>query len=268
MVTPNVKSIRSLARGLDVLRLLQRSGALSLADLHRLSGLPKATLLRILKTLTEQGVVWQRMADNAYIASYSLSTLAQAIDRETELVEAASPILDRLSREVSWPSVLAAPRLTHMEVLETNASRTRVAEVPLGPVGFQINMLRSASGRAYLAACADNVREATLDRLRLSQRRGDRVVHLPGYVDRLLTETRTRGFGLRDPDFGGDFDLGRSEADDARDSLGVAIRAGADVPGVINITWARRIFDRDAAIAAFAAPLTEAARDIGRVLSH
>jgi IclR family mhp operon transcriptional activator len=232
MVTANVKSIRSLARGLDVLRLLQRSGALSLADLHRLSGLPKATLLRVLKTLIEEGAAWQRMADGAYIASYSLSALAQGIDRETELVEAASPVLDRLSREVSWPSVLAVPRLAHMEVVETNASRTRIAEVPLGPVGFQINMARSASGRAYLAACDEAVREATLDRLRLSPRRGDRVVHLPGYVDRMLAETRANGFGLRDPDFGGDFDRGRGEADDARDSLAVAIRVGAEVPGV------------------------------------
>lgn len=267
MKASNVKSIQSLARGMRVLRVLQDSGALSLADLHRRTGVPKASLLRILKTLREEGAVWQRMADNAHIASYSLSHLAQAMDRETHLAEAASPVLDRLTLEVSWPSVLAVPRLTHMEVIETNASRTTIAEVPLGPVGFQVNMLRSASGRAFLAACDEAVREATLDRLRLSRRAGDRWVHAPGYVERVLDETRDRGFALRDPDFGGHFDSGRGEVDDARDSLAVAILVDSDVPGVLNITWARRIFTREAAAKAFVGPLRRAADDIAAALT-
>jgi IclR family mhp operon transcriptional activator len=262
-----VKSITALERGLKVLQILQTSGAASLADLHRVTGIPKASLLRILKTLMEQGMAWQRMADNAYVPSFSLSELARRIDHENALVEAASPILEALSAKVQWPSVLAVPRLTHMEVIETNASRAGIDNVPLGPVGFQINMLRSASGRAFITFCEPAIREATLDRLRLSRRPGDRWAQIPDYIDKMLTETRSQGFGLRDLDFGGDYDQGRDVFDDKRDSIGVAIRLGNHVPGAINITWSRRVFTREKAIKVFAASLQDAAHQIASKLS-
>lgn len=264
---PKVKSIQALARGLDVLRLLQTSGGLSLADLHRQTGIPKASLLRILKTLMENGAAWQRMADNAYVPSFAHSELARQMDREQELVEAASPVLAMLSTRVKWPSVLAVPRLTHMEVIETNASRAYIDNIPLGPVGFRVNMLRSASGRAFLGFCEDAVREATLDRLRNSRRPGDRWARDLGYVSRMIAETRAQGFGLRDPDFGGDFDHGRDRTDDHRDSLGVAIRVGGHVPGTINVTWSRRVFTSTEAIAAFAGPVQDAADEIARKIA-
>jgi len=268
MKNTSVKSIRALSRGLEVLQLIQVSEAMTLHDLHRVSGIPKASLLRILKTLMEGGVVWQRIVDDAYVASYSLSELASRIDRETRLVEIASPVLERLSEEVKWPSILAVPRLTHLEVKETNAPRAYFHHIPLGPIGFQINYLRSATGRAYLAYCEQPKREAILDRLRQSGRKGDAFAHSEDSVARILEETRARGFGLRDHDFGGHFDEGRAGVDDGRDSIGVAIRVGASVPGAINITWAKRALNRAAATELFAERTMEAAREIAERLTE
>lgn len=262
MKTPKVKSIQSLARGLRVLQMLQTSGAMTLGDLHRLSGIPKPSLLRILKTLGEEGVVWQRMADGAYVPSYSLAEMAGRMGEESELVEAASPVLAGLSEVVQWPSVLAVPRLTHMEVIETNASQTIMDRIPLGPVGFQVNMLRSASGRAYLSACDEVIREATLERLRHSRRAGDRWARAPDYIQKLLSDCQTQGFALRDRDFGGDYDTGRDGVDDGRDSLAVAIRVGRHIPGVINITWTQTALTRKQAIDTLAAPVMQAAKDV------
>ena len=59
----SVKSIRALERGLDVLQALRMGQSAGLKDLHEITGLPKATLLRILRTLIERNLVWQRMAD-------------------------------------------------------------------------------------------------------------------------------------------------------------------------------------------------------------
>jgi IclR family mhp operon transcriptional activator len=268
MKEPRVKSIRALARGLEVLRLLQSSGAMTLAGLHQASGLPKATLLRILRTLGEQGLIWQRMVDDAYVPSYSLAELAGRMDQEHALVEVASPILEALSARIQWPSVLAVPRLTHMEVIETNASRAYFDNIPLGPVGFRVNMLRSASGRAYLAACEGPVRDAILEALRRSDQPGDHFALDAGYVARVLAEVRAQGFALRDPDFGGDFDAGRAQVDDGRDSLGVAIRLGGHVPGTLNITWSRRALKRAQAIERLAGPAVEAAEAIAQALTQ
>ncbi len=263
-----VKSIQALARGLTVLQMLQTSRGLTLAELHRLSAIPKPSLLRILKTLLEQGLVWQRMADEAWVPSFSLAELARRIDGEILLVEAASPVLAALSQDIDWPSVLAVPRLTHMEVIETNVARAYFDRIPLWPIGFRVNMLRSASGRAYLAFCEAPVREAILDSLRRSDRKGDRLARSVDYVTRVLSETRTQGYGLRDPDFGGDYDEDRAKIDDGRESIGVPIRIGAHVPGAINITWSRRALRRDEALARLVPPALRAADEIAARLAQ
>ena len=261
-----VKSINALARGLEVLQILQSSGALTLADLYRLTGIPKASLLRILKTLMERGFIWQRMVDDAWVPSFSLAELAGRMDRESQLVEVASPVLAALTAEIEWPSVLAVPRLTHMEVLETNAARAYFDNIALGPVGFEVNMLRSASGRAFVAFCEAPLREAILETLRRSERPGNRMAHSAEYVTQVLAETRAQGFGLRDPDFGGDFDKGRAAADDGRDSLGLPIRLGNHVPGTLNITWTRRVMKRDRAVQLLVPPAQRAAAEIAHRL--
>ena len=259
-----VKSINALARGLEVLQLLQGAGAMTLAELHKASGVPKASLLRILKTLMERGMVWQRMADDAWVPSFSLAEMAGRMGQESLLVETASPVLAALTAEVDWPSVVAVPRLTHMEVIETNAHRAYFDTIPLGPVGFRVNMLRSASGRAFLAFCEGAVRAVVLDALRRSDRPGNRMALDDAYVARMIEETRAQGFALRDPDFGGDFDLGRAQADDGRESLGVPVRLGAHVAGTINITWTRRVLRRDRAVALLAPAALRAAGEIAR----
>jgi IclR family mhp operon transcriptional activator len=261
-----VKSIESLARGLAVLQLIQAAGDVSLHDLHRMSGIPKASLLRILKTLAERGMIWQRILDNHYIPSYSLSELANRVDRETRLVEVASPVLEALTGEVKWPSVLAAPRLTCMEVIEANTPRSYFHHIPLGPLGFQINMLRSATGRAYIAYCEDAKREAILDALRRTGRNGDRMAAVPEMVAEAIAITREQGFGLRDADFGGSYDEGRASHDDGRDSVGVPIIVGYSTVGAINITWAQKVLPRAQAIERFVGPLQVAAREISEGL--
>ena len=257
-----VKSINALARGVQVLQVLQTSRGMTLATLHAQTGIPKASLLRILKTLMEQGVIWQRMLDEAWVPSFSLAELAGRMDRDQHLVEVASPILDALTRRIDWPSVLAVPRLGHMEVIETNATRAYFDRIPLGPMGFQVNMLRSASGRAFLAHCEAPAREAVLQTLRRSDRPGDRLARSADYVATVLAETRAQGYGLRDPDFGGDYDAGRSVVDDGRESLAVPIRLGAHVPGTLNITWVRRVLGRDKAVALLYPPARAAAEAI------
>jgi IclR family transcriptional regulator, mhp operon transcriptional activator len=249
-----VKSIHALARGLQVLQVLQTSQGMTLAALHARTGVPKASLLRILKTLMEQGFIWQRMLDDAWVPSFSLAEMAGRMNRDHHLLEVASPILETLTRQIEWPSVLAVPRLSHMEVVETN--------VRLGPMGFQVNMLRSASGRAFLAFCEEPAREAVLETLRRSDRKGDRLAQSAAYVEAALAETRAQGYGLRDPDFGGDFDEGRSVMDDGRDSIAVAIRLPGHVPGTLNITWSRKVHKRDRAIEVLAGPALRAAADI------
>lgn len=266
MTAYKVKTIRALDRGLEVLAFLQAARAASLHDMHLATGLPKATLIRIIATLDQRGLVWQRLADGAYLPSHLQLARAPHAGLEERLQEVASPVLVQLCRQVNWPSILAVPRLDHMEVVETNAPKSYFHHIPLGPVGFRVNMLRSATGRAYLAFCSDSERDAVLQRLRSSGEPGNEIAHDSRLVQRLLDESRRLGYGLRVPDFGGHYHLPRRGWDDGRNSIAVPIRAGDEVVAVVNLTWIHKVVTLRQVVAQCLQPLQAAAALIGRRL--
>ena len=73
------KSVRSLARGLEVLRVLNEQQGTSLSLLSERTGMSKATLLRILNTLTEAGWVYRYRADKHYRLASEVCTLGQHV---------------------------------------------------------------------------------------------------------------------------------------------------------------------------------------------
>jgi IclR family mhp operon transcriptional activator len=262
MTTYKIKTIRALDRGLEVLAFLQAARAASLHDMHLATGLPKATLIRIVATLEQRGLIWQRIADGAHLPSHLLSARVPQPSSEERMAEAASPVLARLCRKVRWPSIVAVPRLDCMEVLETNAAQSYFHHIPLGPVGFRVNMLRSATGLAYLAFCNQSERQAILNRLRASPDPGNALARSPAVVDRLLEETRRQGFGHRVPDFGGHFDLPRCNWDDGRSSIAVPIRVAGEVVAAVNLTWIRKVAELRQIVATCLDPLRAAAAEI------
>lgn len=257
-----VKTIRALDRGLEVLAYLHQARAASLHELFLATGLPKATLIRLILTLERRGMVWQRLADGAYMASHTLQPRAPQLSDENYLVEVASPVMARLCKKVNWPSVLAVPRLDCMEVIETNRPKSYFSNVPVGPIGFRINMLRSATGRAYIAFCSESERKAMLQRLTTSNEPGNFMARKPAMVERLLEETRRLGYGHRTPDFGGHFEESRREWDDGRDSIAVPIWVHDEVIAALNLTWMHKVATVQDMVKAHLPLLTAAARDI------
>jgi IclR family mhp operon transcriptional activator len=257
-----VKSIRALDRGLEVLECLHKSRSASLHDLYLATGLPKATLTRIIVTLEKRGLLWQRIADGAYMPSHTFQPRPPQINDENFLVETASPVMERLCKKVNWPSILAVPRLDYMEVIETNHPVSYFSHIPLGPIGFRINMLRSASGRAYLAFCSESERSTVVQRLASSSEPGNFLARRPRMFDKLIAETQALGYGRRADDFGGHFEKTRRESDDRRDSIAVPVWVGEEVVAVINLTWMHTVTTVDQIVKTHLPTLTQAAREI------
>jgi IclR family mhp operon transcriptional activator len=85
------KTIRSLQRGLQVLKALNATPTSSLQDVYHPTQIPKPTLLRILLTLKHSGVVSRRLADGRYRISANLTRLARKRDRYDRVAEPAAP---------------------------------------------------------------------------------------------------------------------------------------------------------------------------------
>jgi IclR family mhp operon transcriptional activator len=139
---------------------LQEKPISSLHDIHQQTSISKPSLLRILHTLEQSGLVSRRLADGRYRISTNLSHLARKRDRYDRVAEAAAPILDRLCQKVSWPSDLMVPAGDHMEIRESSRVRTPFAIYFMQDrIGTPVNWMLSAVGRAYLAYCPESERQ-------------------------------------------------------------------------------------------------------------
>ncbi|MGZ8351453.1 MAG: helix-turn-helix domain-containing protein [Allosphingosinicella sp.] len=264
MIERKVKSVRALERGLAVLFEIRRSRAASLKELHESTGLPKATLLRMLLTLSKHGLVWQRLADGAFLPSRLHSETGWQTDSNTTLAELASPHMAELRRRVAWPSALAVPRLDHVEIVETNSSIDRMDSAMLGPIGVKLSYIHTATGRAYLAACDPDERAAIINRLRPA---GADPAGLAA-LDRIVHETQARGWSERDPPHPWP-DRNRSEVvTDGRRSIAVAIMVHGHAAGTLNMTWPGHRAPVKDVIAQHLATLKAAAGAIGRAVEE
>jgi DNA-binding IclR family transcriptional regulator len=79
-------TIRGLERGLQVLQLLQSDPILSLHELHLTTRISKQSLLRILATLEQSGLVSRRLGDGRYRVSASLTRMPQGVRVTIELL--------------------------------------------------------------------------------------------------------------------------------------------------------------------------------------
>jgi IclR family mhp operon transcriptional activator len=257
-----MKAIRALDRGLEVLLRLSTDGSHSLHELHLATGTPKASLLRILGTLEARGVVWRRIADGRYSAGHHLVRRARYVAQTERLVQAASPVLDRLCETTLWPSDLAIPRRDCMEICETNRPHAPI-HVNRELIGLKVPMLQTAHGRAYLSFCDEARREAVLSRLRRSKRFGNEAALNRAWVDRVIEETRAQGYGTRDPRYGARAASSRPGQGDGLLAIAVPVHAGGTIVGTVNILWVARVATEDQIARRHLEDLRGAARLIG-----
>lgn len=263
MLERKVKAVRSLERGLAVLTEVQARRGASLHELHLALGLPKATLLRMLLTLSRTGFVWQRLADGAYLphidaAAHSPTAMVERI------AEIASPHMKALSTKAAWPSVLAVPRLDHMEIVETNSPLFRLDSAILGPVGVKLSYIHTATGRAYLSACAEQEREAIIARLRPN----DPPEGSEEALRALLREIRRNGYATREPLHPWPDRSRQLVLHDGRRSLAVPIVLGGAPVATINLTWPARRGADEAVVLRHLALLQQTARAIGEAMER
>jgi IclR family transcriptional regulator, mhp operon transcriptional activator len=257
-------TIRGLERGLHVLKVLRAKAASSLQDIHATTKLPKPTLLRILRTLEKAGVVRRRLADGRYQIGAAVYRISRKPDRYDDLAEVAGPILDRLCRRISWPSDLAVPAGDHMEIRESSR--------PVSPfllnhdqIGHQINWSLSGHGRAYLAYCPEAERQSLLDLLRRSGISENRLAFETEKLNRILAETRKRGYATRDPSFVGGF-YGRPPYSDGLASIAVPVRQERRVLGALNLVWLKKAYSIEHMVREHLRDLNAAASEIASAL--
>jgi IclR family transcriptional regulator, mhp operon transcriptional activator len=250
------KPIRSFSRGLAVLTALNRHGSATAVTLARETGVPRATVYRLLQTLLDGGYVGRGTADDRFHLRLKARSLSEGFEDEQWISAIAGPALEELTRRISWPCDVSTLDGLKMVIHDTTHPVAPLS-IDRNMVGQEMPLLRSASGLAYIAFAPKEERDALLALLARSSDPHDALARDPVQVSRLIAATRRRGYGLRQggpiwPHTG---------------SLALPVHVGRRVLGCINTVWMARVISAKEGVSRCLAPLRETRRLIEQRLA-
>jgi IclR family mhp operon transcriptional activator len=181
------------------LRALNAQNSARVSDLARATGIPRPSVYRILETLCACGYVRRREDLERYELTIQVRALSDGFKDEDWLRTSAVPVIEALQREIVWPTDLAVFQDNAMYLRETTR-RMSPLTIDGAQIGLRLPMLRTATGRAYLAFCGASEQETILENLRKSRLPEDREAKDRRYVETLLAATVRNGYGERQGD--------------------------------------------------------------------
>lgn len=250
---PNVYSeVRGLSRGLSVLRALNAmpGGMGTVVGLAQATGLHRTTVKRLLETLRMEGLVHLKDDGGVYALGFEVRRLAEGYVGAAWIDQVAAPAMRAHQRILSWPSDLATPDAGFMIVREST-HRMSLLSQHRATIGIRIPMLVSSVGRAWLAWCAHEEREATLALLAGRNDAIGAMARDAALVKQLLKDTRRRGYAVN---------RGEWATEGVVTAIGLPIRVGEHAVGAVNLVMHRHLVT-DREIATRYVPLLRALAD-------
>jgi IclR family mhp operon transcriptional activator len=244
---PSFPPVQSVRRALALLTELNRQRVASVGELHRRTGLPKPTIVRLLETLMAEGFVANDGRLGGYQVTSKVATLSGGFHGAPMVIEAARPWAIDLTHRLKWPVAIA--------VLQGDAVFVRFSTIPDSPVSpfhatinMRLSLVSRALGRAYLAYCPTEERQLLVHMLSASDHAEDRPANLARAVQQMVRSTRNRGFAERDPNV------------EPRNSgtIAVPIMAQGQVLATLGLTYFRSAVPRPTVVETLVPALNEA----------
>lgn len=143
--------IRSLSRGIAVLKAINRMGAMSLMEICEYCAMPYATTSRIVQTLVAEGLIAREPGRKQYRATGLVRALAQGFEGSGRLATAARQHILELTRRIGWPVSVTVRIGPNMVVEDSSHHHTTMTFSSPDP-GYSLPVLECAAGLAYLSS--------------------------------------------------------------------------------------------------------------------
>jgi IclR family mhp operon transcriptional activator len=185
--------VQSIVRVLSVIEVLNQRSVTSIDAMHKVTGIPKPTLVRLLGTLVGAGYVFHVSRRDGYALTEKVLRLSAGYQYQDAVVDIARPLLEAFTRRHKWQISFATP--------DNDAMRVRFNTRHLSPfapdnrrLNHRVGMLTSAMGRAYIAFCSNLEREIIMSFLLASDEDMNARAKEPGYVEVLIERARAKGY--------------------------------------------------------------------------
>jgi DNA-binding IclR family transcriptional regulator len=191
---------------LAVLRYLAaHAGPVRASTLARDLGLPRSSVYQLVHVMMDEGFVVHYPEDRAYGLSALVVEIGSASLQTERLGRLATPLMERLVAESPLPVVAHLAVLSGAEV--TYVAKVQGARAPttVSNVGVRLPAHLTATGRAVLSRLGTpQVRALYPSRESLIRRQGPGPSSL-AELDRMLADTRARGWALENGDVMADY---------------------------------------------------------------
>ncbi len=247
--------IPAARHALGILRYLgERVAPARASSIARDLELPRSSVYQLLRVLMDEGFVIHYPEHRTYGPSTLLAELGAAPRRAAALTRLATPLLERLVPRAPLPVVAHLALLSGADVIYLARVQGFRAPTTVTSIGVRLPAHLTATGRSLLAALpAGQVRALYPDRGSLI-RRNDRGPRTLGDLERMLAETRARGWATEDGEITEDYASTGAAALDATGypaaAVGLTFRsttaddAAREALGEIVVATARELTSR------------------------
>lgn len=186
--------IESLSRGLRVIEAFgSEKRPMTLSDVAKACGLPRATARRILLTLQSAGYV--SSDDRLFALTPRVLGLASAYLASNQISAVLQPLMDRVSasaKEVCSLAILDGDDA----VFVARASPARVFSAGID-LGYRLPLFCTSVGRVLLSRLDNNELTATIDAMTLTKQTEDTITDKQTVIATIIAD-RTKGYSLVD----------------------------------------------------------------------
>lgn len=247
--------MQSVARALQILTEVNRLGVASVGALHKRTGIPKPSIVRLLETLIHEGYIYKDHRMSGYQVTRLATTLSSGFHSAPLAIEAARPWAVELTRQLKWPVGVCT-----LDGDAVVVCYSTIPDSPISPfhstIGVRFGLAKRALGRAYLAFCPDDEQEMLLRMLEKSDDAESRLCSRKELKD-MIAATRERGYATRDP---------RIEPRSSG-TVAVPLRLGGRVIATLGITYFRAAVPQAELGEKVVRPMQDAAAHIERDLA-
>ncbi|MEO3471163.1 helix-turn-helix domain-containing protein [Roseomonas sp. CAU 1739] len=243
--------VQSVLRALSILRELNRQQHTTVDQLHRVTLLPKPTIMRLLGTLAAAGLVAKGERGLGYRVTSDVQALSAGFHGGPLVAQAGRPWATDLTRRLRWPVAIAVLDGARIAISVSTAASSTVSPFH-ATIGVRHSLVTRALGRAYLAWCPEEELRILLRMLGASPDPEDNPPNLERVVRMMIATAQRQGYALRDP----------KVEPRSSNTVAVPIMQGAGVAGTIGFSFFRSAVSQRALVEELVPALKQASLEI------
>lgn len=245
----NGKKVRSGVRTLRILETLSVRGTSDLSVLHKATGIPKPTIVRLLQTLEDAGYISHLSRKAGYCLTERVLRLSSGFSHSETVVRLAQPLLDEFTDRYKWSVGIATFRRSALRLRYSTYSRSNIA-TNLPDFSKSISILTTAHGRTYLSFCSPIERQYILSTLPQSEPEDFSLVGERG-LKTIIEDIKRKGYCLRAP----------TQTDRVM-GLSVPVLSSKTAIATISVRFFRSVVSPEEALVQYLKPLLSLSRKI------